>query len=492
MARVVLVPVLALVVLLGWALASPIESSPDDGFHQASIWCAGGEQKGICEAVPGHPDQRAVPGEVEGNGAPCYAARPDVSASCLAPTTRDGMVPTERVNSRGQYPVLYYTAMRLFVSPDVTVSLMIMRVVNALLFVGLSTLVCLLLRGSRRTTLVWGWFISMVPLGIFLIPSVNPSSWALTSAGLLWISLVGYFETRGWRQAALGALAVIAALMGGGARSDSALYSILMVGVAMLLAVRWKDRRFWLQSILGFAIAVISFLLYLTAQQSHSPLGQGDFVGSRVDLAFHDLINMPLLWAGTVGQEGLGWRDTPLPTSVWVIGLVAFGALTFGGLRAMNVRKGLVLAGGVVVLIVLPLYILVSIRSVVGPWLQPRYLLPLIIVVAGVALFQIGKHRIGFTRVQWAVLGISLIVMQTVALHENIRRYVTGNDVWGFNLSANVEWWWHLPFGPQALWAFTSLAFGVLVVFAITEFRSWTPTSGVDEPELAGRRDVLA
>ncbi|TDQ02862.1 MULTISPECIES: DUF2142 domain-containing protein [unclassified Leifsonia] len=485
-ARIVLVPLLALVVLLGWALASPVLASPDDDFHQASIWCAGGEQKGVCEAVPGHPDQRAVPPGVSTNGAPCYGHLPAVSASCLAATTPEGMVTTDRVNSHGQYPVLFYATMHLFVSKDVTTSVLIMRAVNALLFVALSTAVALLLISSRRTTLVWGWLITLIPLGIFLVPSVNPSSWALTSAGLLWISLVGYFETRGWRQAGLGALAVVAAVIGGGARSDSALYSILSVGVAMLLTVRWKDPRFWLSSILGIVIAVISFVLYLTAGQSHSPLGRGGFTGSLLTLGFHNVLDVPLLWAGIYGVNGgTGWLDTTMPASVWVIGLVCFGALTFGGLRAMNWRKGLVLAGGVVVLVALPVAMLTAIRYTIDPILQPRYLLPLIIVVAGVALFQIGRHRIGFTRVQWAAVGVSLFAIQAVALHENIRRYVTGTEVWGANLSANVEWWWHLPFGPMAMWAGITVAFGLLTFFAVSEFRTWTLPSRGGEPATA-------
>jgi hypothetical protein len=313
----------------------------------------------------------------------------------------------------------------------------------------------------------------MVPLGIFLIPSVNPSSWALTSAGLLWISLVGYFESSGWRKTGLGSLAVITAFMGGGARSDSAAYSILSVGVAVILTVNWSSFRYWLSALLPLGIVILSTFLYFSGSQSRSPLGQGDITGNPATLAFRNLLEVPWLWAGALGTDGLGWRDTAMPASVWVIGLLCFGALTFSGLRAMNIRKGLILGGISVMLVVLPVAILVSIRALVGPWLQPRYLLPLIVILAGVALFQVGSHRIALTRTQWAVLGIGLTAVQSAALHENIRRYVTGNDVYGWNLSANVEWWWGLPFGPMALWLAVSLLFGALIALAVSEFRSW-------------------
>ena len=39
-----LVPLLAILALACWALASPVGSSPDDNFHLASIWCAGGNE----------------------------------------------------------------------------------------------------------------------------------------------------------------------------------------------------------------------------------------------------------------------------------------------------------------------------------------------------------------------------------------------------------------------------------------------------------------
>jgi hypothetical protein len=55
-----------------------------------------------------------------------------------------------------------------------------------------------------------------------------------------------------------------------------------------------------------------------------------------------------------------------------------------------------------------------------------------------------------------------------VALHLNIRRYVTGVDQSGPNLDAGAEWWWQGPVGPNAVWLLGSLAYTLLIAILIT------------------------
>jgi hypothetical protein len=57
-----------------------------------------------------------------------------------------------------------------------------------------------------------------------------------------------------------------------------------------------------------------------------------------------------------------------------------------------------------------------------------------------------------------------------MALHTNIRRYVTGLDVNGVNLDASPEWWWDVPFTPMAVWFVGSVAFGLVLVAAVARF----------------------
>jgi hypothetical protein len=170
--RILLMPVLALLVFGAWALSSPPGSSPDDDFHQTSIWCADGVVNGTCDASsrPGH---YTVPPLVA-NGS-CYAFKPDESGACQA-TVAGTPTTTDRGNFDGLYPPFYYAFMHTFVTGDVNVSIVAMRLVNAIIFVALTSVLCWLLPARRRWNLVWSLAITMIPLGLFLIPSVNPSS----------------------------------------------------------------------------------------------------------------------------------------------------------------------------------------------------------------------------------------------------------------------------------------------------------------------------
>ena len=49
------------VVLVGWAMASPMGSAPDDDYHLASIWCAEGVAADACSDEGVDAQSLAVP-----------------------------------------------------------------------------------------------------------------------------------------------------------------------------------------------------------------------------------------------------------------------------------------------------------------------------------------------------------------------------------------------------------------------------------------------
>ena len=224
----IVLPVLMFLSLSSWALASPVGSSPDDDFHLASTWCGLGLREGLCEAGT-TAAERKVPALIK-DGAECYKFAPAESAACqdaLPRSSSASLVDSNRVNSAGLYPPVYYAVMAVFATDDIEASVIAMRLLNIVIFVAMWVGVYALLPRRRRSTLVWSWIIGIVPLGMFLIASNNPSSWAVISGGIGWIALVGYFETRGRQRIALGMLALVAAALGAGARADSALYAVL-------------------------------------------------------------------------------------------------------------------------------------------------------------------------------------------------------------------------------------------------------------------------
>lgn len=447
-----------------WAVATPIGSSPDDDFHLASTWCALGDRPGLCEEVPGHPEERAIPKGVAQvlctDLFPSQLAKCDVDPSQSA---RD-LIPTARGNFGGTYPPVYYAVMGVFASPQYAVSALAMRLVNAVLFVGLTSLLYWLLTPSRRRTLLWAWAIGIVPLGVSLLSSNNPSSWAIIAGGSLWLAVLGWFESSGRRAIGLGALAVVFAVMGAGARADSAVYTVLGIVVAGILGVQ-RTRRFLLKAILPLGLVLIAVLFYFGANQS---VGTGGLTGSHdastplttAQYVWNYFEELPQLWAGSLGTWPIGWLDIPMPAVVSVASVAVFGAVTFTGLRSRSVRKLIALGFALVVMFAVPAYILLKSKATVGQEVQPRYILPLLLLFAGVAMVEVaGGRGISFTRLQRGVAALALSIAGAFALHASIHRYVSGAGVSDFDLGHGMRWWWGGPVSPMAVWVVGSLAF---------------------------------
>lgn len=480
----ILVPILAVLALSAWALASPVGSSPDDDYHLASTWCASNEDTSMCQLVVDDSERR-LPDSLLAS--PCYAFKPDMSASCQGTIfdENDNFVTSDRGNFSGAYPPVYYATMSLFAGNNIEVSAVVMRVVNILIFVGMSAVLYALLPIARRPTLVWAWAISLVPLGMFLIASNNPSAWAIISAGTLWLALLGFFETTGLRRVGLGLVAITATLLGAGARADAAAYAIVAVVVTVLLTAKW-ERRWILSTLLPLSLAAVAAVFYLSTTQSslvssglHSSADAGDGPGTKA-LLVNNLLNVPGLWAGVFGNWGLGWLDTTLPAIVWVVGLGSFAALAFSGLVSESIRKLMALGVILAALWVIPTYILLQSGVFVGSEVQPRYILPLIVMLAGVSLLHVGGSRLALSTGQAAILVAALSTANAVALHFNMRRYLTGSDALGLNLDTNREWWWNMPVGPQLVWFIGAVSFAVLLALLVSVIvRTRTPS---DQP----------
>lgn len=463
------IPLAMFIGLTSWAIASPVGGSPDDDYHMASIWCAQGTRPGLC--TPGDSAiTRMVPDLLT---TPCYAFHSEKSAACIK-AIPNKMVLTNRGNFDGSaYPPLYYLTLSVFASTHITTSIFAMRIFNAALFVSLATVLFFLLRRSGRGPLAWGTMGAFVPLGVFLIPSVNPSGWAVTSASILWISLVGFFsEPAKGRRIGLAVLALVASVIGAGARSDAAVYSGLAALVAVILCFE-RTRRFALSSLFALALIMIDIGFFFSGGQSGviNPSTSTASWPTIVRLFETNLPLIPELWAGALGTWGLGWIDTPMRGIVWVLTIGIFMGLTLWGLRRVDWRRWVAQPLMLLSLIGVPLYVLVHDQVIVGQGVQPRYIYPLMIMMLGVSLYGLRRDDLGMNTFQLGFIVAALSVANAAALQTNLRRYVTGNGVVGFNLDHNIQWWWNLPFGPMLVWIIGSVSFAIalagLVIYAI-------------------------
>jgi hypothetical protein len=481
-----LAPVLAFLALSAWAFASPVGASPDDDYHLASIWCANEARTDLCapDQVHGEGWRLVLPGITS---APCYVADVDASAACQEWV--DDPDPTHAAdhgNWIGAYPPVYYAVMNVFASTDIQTSALVMRLVNVALFVAFTTVLAFFLPATLRVPLIAGWTITAVPLTAFLIASNNPASWALIGVGGSWLAALGWFRSTGRRSWVLGALTVIGVLLAAGARTDAAVYSILGLGIASVISFE-RTRAFGLKLILPAVLVVIAAVLYRTS--GYAAVAEGGLSGGIPDpevrdplsvLAFN-VISIPQLWTGVFGSWGLGWRMETWPGFAMVefAAFVVFIGLASLGLRAMPRRKALMAIALVATLYLLPLYVLTVSGSVVSENVQPRYILPLVVVLAGLLLFTGGERPL--TPGRWHVIPAIVLLAgaNAIALYINLRRYITGLDLQQLSLDARAEWWWTgFPVGPTVLCLLGSVAFaGAVAVLGAAWLRAGRETA---------------
>lgn len=473
------IPVLFFLALVGWSFASPVGSSPDDNFHLPSIWCGLGERQGLCEDS-GDPDTRMVPAAVV--NAPCYAYHPEMSAACWN-SEQEGMAEATWMNANGLYPRLFYATMGVFASEDVVNSVLIMRVFNSALVVGLLTGLFFALPRRTRPALVISTLVTAVPLGLFLIASTNPSAWAYASAAVVWAALYGATQATGRRQYVLGGLAVVGACLGAGARADAAAFAVFGVVLAAVLGAR-RTRRLVVPAIAGAIVVAVSAAFYLSADQTSALTSGLPNTNPPLTGAQHvtNLFGVPSLWFGAFGDAGLGWLDTSVPATVPIFAFAAFCGAVFIGVRRPGLRQSLALVLALLACWLVPFILLAQSHAVVGTIVQPRYILPLLVMLAGVASIRPDVLG-GWTGARALIAGLAVVGSAALAMQFNIRRYTVGAASIAVDPGAGAQWWWSGAVPPAAVWIGGSVAFGaacVLLWVAVRADRTGA-TAAVDD-----------
>jgi len=503
-ARIALLPALALLALLAWMFASPIGAGADDDFHLVSTWCASPVAAEFC-APTGDPDTRDVPDDLV--EVACFVGNPERSAACQAELwASDTRIDTDRGNWDRQYPPVYYAVNGLLAGADIQTSALLMRLLTVVLFLGLTVALYALLPVARRPALLWTWVITTLPLGLSLFGSNNPSAWAMIGVGSAFFALLGYFETVGRTRVALGALFAASVVIAAGSRGDAALYAGFAIVLVLGLTVV-RSRAYLLQAILPLAMGLVALAFFLSARQVNSGLngfagggsapagpGGGDLSDSLTGFALlaYNLLNVPFVWSGVLGTWGLGWLDVSLP---WVVplGIIAtFAAVGFTGLGLKTRRTTIAVLATFVVLWALPVYVLQAGGDAVGEQVQPRYLFPLIILLAGLLMLTPAGRALRLERVPALLVATVLTGAHFIALHFDIRRYVTGIDGAAPNLDAGAEWWWTGPLGPTAVWLLGSVAYGVLMFLIVPRLAAGRPPAPLSAaPQRGGATAAL-
>ena len=495
-----------------WAFASPRGSSADEDFHLVNIWCAWGDSE-LCKINPEGAGTVLVPESLAYSW--CYSRWPaQISAGCLNDLTMNPVEAYNLVPDRWSYSIGFYTTMRAMAGTNPELSVQIMRIFNVLVasmffFWALKSANWTI---SRALSLTWG--VAVVPLGVFFVASVNPSSWTIIGVGTYWAFLASLLskspKTRS-RKISLSLGAVASLLLALTARTDSGIY--LALSTIAIVIWRWRfvtvhlSRKLMLLGVTAFSLVVLFTIWIQLRRYSTFPFSFPGATPSNDQPvpAIKTLLEVPSFIFGLFGgqsartalrdslgpqslegyrpvgfTQGLGWTDTQVPSLVALIVGVNVLAMMFTGWRKYEKARAaafllLVVAFFVQILLMRAKYDFTGVA-----FIQPRYFFPLALVIIAVALSLKERQRF-LNRFQALSISILLVIAGAVAWLAVSTRYAIGPEAAYTNFGQPIEWWW--PVGPGRLSSFlivtvvTAIWVAISVYFTATRpYKLGTPT----------------
>lgn len=447
----------------------------------------------------------AIPSDIAGES--CYlrgyTESSNASAACLN-SHRESKNPTvtHRVNNvAGYYPPLFYWTMHAFVGADPPRSVIAMRVANG---VSAALILGLLLASSQswlKRPLILALVVGLIPFGVFFIPSVNPSSWAIIGVLSFWAFFLAWLAS----DRALSRIGVVR-LVGLGlsgvlvisSRSDAALYAIITTAVAILMAwpkVRVHARRLWILVIpIPFLFWGLAFrFTSLAGLVGFVPTTQTDASGVEAAAAVGgDLIRnageIPAFLAGALGANapdfdqssaflyGIGSVDIRMPSILPLITVGMAIAVLFVSMGTLSKRRTLGIALLLGALTLVPL--MATSRFAYQYSYAPRTIYPLLLASMAIALMVFPWAKLQLSKVQVSLLAIGFSVANAVALLTTVRRYTNGQSETWLSFFFSPEWWWEFGPSPQVVVLIGSLA-GVGVAIGLARV--------IYNPRLGGR-----
>lgn len=458
----ILIVFFALVVGLGWAISSPIGSSPDEDAHIGSIWCANGISEFQCSTSESATISNGY-GSIPFRLNICYKFEQSLAANCGDHTGFENV----RLNL-DNYPVLYYRTMHLFIDPNPVNSIIHMRIFNFLLASLLLYFSISLAPISSQKNL---WLVSILgylPLGIFTVASINPSSWAIAGLPSFTIFALNILTTTNPKFLIKNIFGCfIAAILAIGSRPDSKIYLLMILFLILSYRfVKQEKKRQLLLYLLGVPVAFLLIRNQLINAVDTFP--DADRVAD-FSLFAYNLPRVSELWSGIYGVNwGLGWLDTPIPFGVSGVIFALNAHLFIENLKfATEIAKKIFLFG-VAIVFGLILFTLQINNLVVGEQLQPRYFLPFLISLSIIYIYK-SEFILGGNVQQSRTYFVGLSFAHSYIYYVNLKRYITGLDNRQLTLDSKIEWWknadWQLAhfLPPNYVFVLVSIAFSLLI-----------------------------
>jgi hypothetical protein len=477
LARWILIVFAGAISLFTWVFASPIGAPPDGDFHMASIWCAQGDRLGMCKVEKiknSNQVELLTPRTFSRYQNPyghfCYVGNSGASAGCtniVDETSVTELVASGRIFPVNQISSPFYDFNSRLSSRNIETGAFKIRIANVLFFIGIASLLLTIFKKYRVVTAL-AFLVGLGPWGSFLISSIHPSAWTITLLPLFLVCLFAVIKERSTvLRIFAGLAAVLIWFVAQDVRSDSRYFLV----IALFTAIVWgiNIRRELTSQPLWLKVSGVGALFIIYAQLLH-PLARnvlGAFEFSQLDQVFNlTTTKVPLTLMNLFGGNyGLGSSDTPLSDLVVFCGIASLFLIIYTTAHRVSRRNWLIVFLMSTLLVLLTLRADLDNVGTSGRYILPLYLMCLVTYLASVETSS-SRPLISSITIS-RILAFTLTLGNSIAMHQTMRRYITGIDVIGWNLNKNAEWWWTVGPSPMTIWMLGTIAFGVTATLAL-------------------------
>lgn len=468
-----------LIGMLSWAFASPMGSAPDEDYHLASIWCPRpSEGSGCAYQIEDGVIAEVVVPESIAKISECVWGDMNRDSACVSGYSDSVNASTARFDDGG-YPWGYYQINHVLVGPDVERSVLNMRLMNTFIGVGALFLVGALASRKVRHDLLVSAAAAWVPMGVYFVASVNPSSWSITGVLIFGSALYVATQSQGTRRYLALALSAFGALLCVFSRGDAAFFVLVVTLATWILIPIAKEVIVPL--VYSAGASLIGLVVMTTAGQGNNLRGDGGWASDN-SMSFMGLIGENFFTLPEhVGRYwdlvswGGPWLDVPVTGWSTITMVMVAGGVVFAGLSVMYWRKGLAVSVLLVALLGIPVVSLAMRQVYPAQQYHGRYMLPLLAVLFLFLLANKTKEQLFGGTAQVLVLAVVVGAANGFAMQRVLRKHLVGLDgrgLVGFLTFGEPAWWpWSIP--PEIVFWGGSIAFtvGMAVLLLLTSSR---------------------
>jgi hypothetical protein len=432
------------VCLSSWSFSAPINSGYDATFHLSNIWCAWGEKSQICENYG--PRDDGYKAEVPSELGVFRNSQQLNEVSVATPSTQS----------------LFYKVFRVFVTPNTTLSVLLMRLFNSLIAASIFSALLFFSAGRVRSAIVSAWTVTVCPIIISTIPQPTPRSWSylagISSWAFLYLAMTSLPRSR--RSFLLWSLYVFTMFLAFTSRWDGTL--MVVFSSLLLIAIHSvKKNLISYRSLIGYAS--LSLLVFGIARALIPRLAAySTFNFGSTFTSGHTIFQVVHIVENIADGLGLGIKYHDLgPNLIGIIGVSVFIAtITSAMIRPNRWQLASLFATSV--------FVFLSMFRISLNWIEATgpygiYTVQLLTVLVGLILLYSNSEKLLFENLPSRYALVSLISLgHLLALFSRFEWAVRPNDILNdtyVNLSLNGGWWWNSPIGPNIVFLIGAIAF---------------------------------